>query len=202
MGDVATKEGRTVLFVSHNMGAVSNLCNSGILLQNGMVKSTGITEEVINEYISSSLSVLSDKYTRPRKDCSNKITITNVRISPPKNFDDKFSISINYKLNNEIDRFSIEWFIRDIYGQRILSGLSVLADKTWFIPQSEIGEVVCSLDHWRISGGQYSLSVMISTPFMNVWIILKTQSHLQLEINLQKTLVLFFLQNMVIFCRS
>ena len=202
MGDVATKEGRTVLFVSHNMGAVSNLCNSGILLQNGMVKSTGITEEVINEYISSSLSVLSDKYTRPRKDCSNRITITNVRISPPKNFDDKFSISINYKLNNEIDRFSIEWFIRDIYGQRILSGLSVLADKTWFIPQSEIGEVVCSLDHWRISGGQYSLSVMISTPLIECMDYIENAITFTIGDQSPKDTSFIFLQNMVIFCRS
>src|SRR4030066_2370712 len=34
MGDVA-KEGRTVLFVSHNMGAVKQLCNQGFLLDNG-----------------------------------------------------------------------------------------------------------------------------------------------------------------------
>jgi lipopolysaccharide transport system ATP-binding protein len=36
MGDVA-KEGRTVLFVSHNMAAVSSLCNKGMVLRNGMV---------------------------------------------------------------------------------------------------------------------------------------------------------------------
>jgi lipopolysaccharide transport system ATP-binding protein len=35
MGEVSKGEGRTVLFVSHNMGAVSKLCNSGILLRDG-----------------------------------------------------------------------------------------------------------------------------------------------------------------------
>ena len=37
MGDVAEKEGRTVLFVSHNMVLVSSLCNRGLLLSNGVI---------------------------------------------------------------------------------------------------------------------------------------------------------------------
>ena len=40
MGDVA-REGRTVLFVSHNMGAVSNLCTTGIWMENGQVTFRG-----------------------------------------------------------------------------------------------------------------------------------------------------------------
>src|SRR5215210_4898124 len=38
MGDVSKNEGRTVLFVSHNMGAVSGLCKSAILIVNGQMK--------------------------------------------------------------------------------------------------------------------------------------------------------------------
>lgn len=44
--------GRTVLFVSHNMQAVQSLCNKGLFLENGRVKATGTTEEVINQYLS------------------------------------------------------------------------------------------------------------------------------------------------------
>jgi len=51
MKDVAG-EGRTVLFVSHNMGAVSNLCSRTILLKEGNIIANGITDEVINEYTS------------------------------------------------------------------------------------------------------------------------------------------------------
>ena len=36
MQDVSRNEGRTVLFVSHNMTAVKNLCKNGIMLQNGI----------------------------------------------------------------------------------------------------------------------------------------------------------------------
>src|SRR6266404_500057 len=46
MGDVA-KEGRTVLFVSHNMGAIENLCDRGILLADGQVSYEGSVEECV-----------------------------------------------------------------------------------------------------------------------------------------------------------
>ena len=47
MDDVA-KAGRTVLFVSHQMTAVTALCQKAILLANGSVPATGMTENVIN----------------------------------------------------------------------------------------------------------------------------------------------------------
>lgn len=50
MGDVSKGEGRTVLFVSHNMTAVKNLCQKGILLKQGMLAYEGNTTEAILEY--------------------------------------------------------------------------------------------------------------------------------------------------------
>jgi lipopolysaccharide transport system ATP-binding protein len=41
MGEVSKGEGRTVLFVSHNMGSVKNLCNKGIFLKNGLLEYQG-----------------------------------------------------------------------------------------------------------------------------------------------------------------
>lgn len=49
MGDVS-KSGRTVLFVSHNMGAVATLCSRGIVLKGGQVELDGTTEEAIRAY--------------------------------------------------------------------------------------------------------------------------------------------------------
>jgi lipopolysaccharide transport system ATP-binding protein len=49
IGDVAAG-GRTVLFVSHNMGAVARLCNSGLLLQEGRVAAEGTCQSVILKY--------------------------------------------------------------------------------------------------------------------------------------------------------
>ena len=51
MQDVSKGEGRTVLFVSHNMTAVKNLCKSGVLLENGTVKYIGNVEDTINQYL-------------------------------------------------------------------------------------------------------------------------------------------------------
>ncbi len=47
----AAGEGRTVLFVSHNMETVLRLCNTGILLDQGRVVKTGPVEEVIRTYL-------------------------------------------------------------------------------------------------------------------------------------------------------
>jgi len=53
MKDISTGDnGRTVLFVSHNMAAVENLCKKSILLQNGRVVMTGETNDVISHYLS------------------------------------------------------------------------------------------------------------------------------------------------------
>jgi lipopolysaccharide transport system ATP-binding protein len=56
MGDVAAKEGRTVLFVSHNMGAVSQLCPRSLNIANGKIVADGKTTDVVDDYINSDSS--------------------------------------------------------------------------------------------------------------------------------------------------
>lgn len=51
MGDISRGEGRTVLFVSHNMTAVKSLCTKGILLENGLIASNNFIENVIDKYL-------------------------------------------------------------------------------------------------------------------------------------------------------
>ena len=51
MDDVAKNGGRTVLFVSHNMTSVRSLCNNGILLENGTIKSAGKINDIVDQYI-------------------------------------------------------------------------------------------------------------------------------------------------------
>ncbi len=53
MEDVTTAEGRTVLFVSHNMSAVERLCGRCILLRGGQVQATGTPTEVVGTYLAS-----------------------------------------------------------------------------------------------------------------------------------------------------
>lgn len=56
MSDVAKGQGRTVLFVSHNMAAVKSLCKKGVVLQNGEVNYIGNIDDCISKYIQGSLS--------------------------------------------------------------------------------------------------------------------------------------------------
>ena len=51
MQDVSKGEGRTVLFVSHNMAAVKSLCKSGVILENGTLKSIGNVNHIVDEYL-------------------------------------------------------------------------------------------------------------------------------------------------------
>jgi lipopolysaccharide transport system ATP-binding protein len=58
MKDISQGGERTVLFVSHNMGAVRALCTSGVYLANGTVKTQGDVETVIGEYLKPNESAL------------------------------------------------------------------------------------------------------------------------------------------------
>lgn len=52
MKDVSMNDGRTILFVSHNMQAISELTDNSLYLENGMVKDYGITDSIVSKYLS------------------------------------------------------------------------------------------------------------------------------------------------------
>lgn len=56
MGEVSKNEGRTILFVSHNMNAVNNLCKKGIVLNNGMIAYQGSAESSVHHYLNTNQS--------------------------------------------------------------------------------------------------------------------------------------------------
>ena len=58
MQDVSKGEGRTVLFVSHNMEAVKKLCKTGIVLKNGQIEHTGTAIDCVNHYTANNISEL------------------------------------------------------------------------------------------------------------------------------------------------
>jgi lipopolysaccharide transport system ATP-binding protein len=78
MGDVATQEGRTVLFVSHNMGAIVSLCKQGIVLKKGCNFYTGTVESATEMYMK---SLFSNDETVIVTENQAKIKIHNVSIS-------------------------------------------------------------------------------------------------------------------------
>lgn len=57
MQDVSRNEGRTVLFVSHNMGAVAQLCDSGVVLHQGRIDHQSLIAETIKYYLQNDIKV-------------------------------------------------------------------------------------------------------------------------------------------------
>jgi lipopolysaccharide transport system ATP-binding protein len=85
--EVSQKEGRTIIFVSHNIQAVRSLCNISLYLNQGRIDSFGETDEVINSYITKSdaylrLQDFSDLEIQPGNE---HISIQKISVGPYKN---------------------------------------------------------------------------------------------------------------------
>ena len=84
MGDIS-KSGRTILFVSHNMGAIQNLCNKGLVLKEGQIVFSGSVDDSINSYVNSNSNSLPDLKDRKDRQGTGKIKINHVRVTNIKN---------------------------------------------------------------------------------------------------------------------
>jgi lipopolysaccharide transport system ATP-binding protein len=61
MEDVS-RSGRTILFVSHNLGAVTQLCKKGVYLQGGKIEKIGNASDVLNSYLNSEDNEIGNRY--------------------------------------------------------------------------------------------------------------------------------------------
>ncbi len=104
MEDVG-KEGRTVLFVSHNMATIQQLCSRGCYLKSGQLAYKGSTEEVINKYISDVGSDVKLNSLKERKDRqgSGKVKIVDFY------FLDKLGVKQEILLSGEDYTFVMEY---------------------------------------------------------------------------------------------
>ena len=102
--DVSTAEGRTILFVSHNMQSLRTLCRSAILLEDGLVTYEGRIDQTIEKYVSNSKK----KYLYTQKD--NLIQIKNIQIgngikeTSALEFNDSLIIKIDLFTPQKIDK--------------------------------------------------------------------------------------------------
>lgn len=62
MGDISKGDGRTILFVSHNMGMINQLCNKALLLNNGQLLHYDNSDVIVNKYLSISSLNLNNNY--------------------------------------------------------------------------------------------------------------------------------------------
>jgi lipopolysaccharide transport system ATP-binding protein len=81
MGDISKGEGRTVLFVSHNMDAVNALCKKGIVLENGKLVYEGSAKLTVSYYFKNQEKLISDSYLYEENDSLPKFKNINIQIS-------------------------------------------------------------------------------------------------------------------------
>ncbi len=113
MQDVSRGEGRTVLFVSHNMASVQRLCKHGVMLTNGQVSFMGSASDTIQRYLSN--QVVQSEYSNKTPNYQDKLTLlwTSVvpscgnLIFPSSSIDVKFRVSINENIGSLVIGFNI-----------------------------------------------------------------------------------------------
>lgn len=114
MGDVS-KEGRTVLLVSHNMGVVSHIAKSCYWLDLGQIRENGLTEYVVTEYLKSGLKQqsneqLSKNFVEPIKLLSAQIATNNHVLQGELTFGQVFTIQSKWLSQHSFSDLSV--FVR------------------------------------------------------------------------------------------
>lgn len=128
MQDVSKGEGRTVLFVSHNMAAVKSLCKKGVLLENGMVKETGMIDDIVGHYLKGNNEIANHKYwAEPqikgdgfelleigirKKDCDY---IDNISV------DDAIELIVKYRITQKYEQLHLTFHFKNEQGIKIFS---------------------------------------------------------------------------------
>ncbi len=96
MEEVSTHSGRTILFVSHQMGAITHLCNNALMLENGILVKIGPTAQVINHYMNR-MSDSGGVYKNRDTDENREITILKA-----ETFDAEGNAAVNFTHIQEI----------------------------------------------------------------------------------------------------
>lgn len=176
MEDVS-KSGRTVLFVSHNMGAVRSLCNRGVLLEQGRCFMIGTSSEVVDQYMKLNANVDSDVSVRQKKrkrpGIPAEMIITDVCIENPKRGCigeaetlDELNIRIHYEILAEVKYFSAELRFLDLLGTGMIYHSSAPMGNKVFTPApgEKSGQVVCRVPRIPLALGEYVLEVGLTIP--------------------------------------
>lgn len=109
-----SEQGRTVLFVSHNMETISRLCNKAILLNAGTIQATGGTDEVIKKYLYSDFGTSSQRkwsgMTMPGNDTVRlmevKIHTKNNEVKESFDITQPIGITMEYEVLKDGDSFT------------------------------------------------------------------------------------------------
>lgn len=159
MGDVSKGEGRTVLFVSHDLNAVSQICKTGLMLANGKLQFNGSIRETVSNYLN--LENDSTVYVNQGKNISKKMFIQQIEVrktSGEASKDYYYNEAINFKfeigINEPVENASLFVTILDSKKKRIFS-----CEKMKIEPQ-----MVLSIEPNTLVRGNYSIHAFINQP--------------------------------------
>ena len=159
MDDVA-HQGRTIMFVSHNMAAIENLCSEAILLENGRVVTAGPTASVIDRYSSAVSEAASGKLAE-RSDRQGDGRIRFVNVTNSMRLGSSSEIRVGFVAQPGLKNVEISIGVFTLRGEGVLYlGNQLTGDRLDDLPAR--GSFVCRFDRAALVPGVYSLNVFAS----------------------------------------
>ena len=134
MKDVSQGEGRTVLFVSHNMTSIRNLCKTGVILEKGQVVYHGDANSAVDQYILGEMSELQTEIVYDNS-CRGWYTNKNIELVSAKLLnpsariahDEDLQIELKLRRNRmSVDRFNVATMISNAEEKRVGTYLTPL----------------------------------------------------------------------------
>lgn len=166
MSSVAN-EGRTVLFVSHNMAAVSNLCPKSILLESGTLRSFDTTPSAIQKYLKTPSATNIDLSERSDRRGTGQIRFKRLSIVNEQGVEtttlqsaERVSFEIEYT-DQGLEPEAIIWItlkIYDQYQQLLFTLSSHVADQV-FTLSSNLSKMICVVPKLPLVAGHYSVTL-------------------------------------------
>jgi len=178
--DGVAQEGRTVVFVSHNMSAVRNLCERAVLLEHGSVKQDGQIDEVMNTYLNVDTGippeqVWDDPTTAPGDD---RVKLRSIRVTaggrllPEIDYSSNFDVEVNYQNHTQNLRVAVSVHIRNSRGDLVFTSGNT-PDATdgldpWYGKPQPVGlfKTTCTVPGRLLNEGAYSVSVFLVGAFV------------------------------------
>lgn len=171
MGDVTSKEGRTIIFVSHNMEAIKKLCNRGILLENGKVKMAGDISKLIKNYTGD--EEIQKSFT---PFMINEIELSITKISLNKGNKGKITpfqplkIDIDLYAKKVVDNIGIQLMIShaDTNGTVFVTNTKTTHNIDVKIKKGK-NTITCLIESFDLCSGKYWLGFAIDHPFISFY---------------------------------
>lgn len=162
MQDVSKGEGRTVLFVSHNMASIQNLCNKGIILNNGCVTFQGKTDDAISHYLANEFSLLSAQtWTEDNAPTQNDVKLLSAKIITDKEelfVGDGIGFEFIFKNNNTLTaNYNITFHVRDEMDNLVFEGSTAFSNKIIDKTTHGIYKATCDIPKNLLNEGKYRI---------------------------------------------